>query len=75
VLLQKINRSGFTIIELMIVIAIIAIAATILIPLFAVVLNNVEVGDTDVEIVEQTGEEITQEVVEPPKSKEENDKL
>ena len=74
-LLQKINRSGFTIIELMNVIAIIAIAATILIPLFAVVLNNVEVGDTDVEIVEQTGEEITQEVVEPPKSKEENDKL
>ena len=62
-ILQKINnRCGFTLIEVFIVIAVLAIAATIMIPLFYSILDGVQTS-TEVEIIDQY-EEATQHDVE-----------
>ena len=55
-ILQKINnRCGFTLIEVLIVIAILAIAATVMIPLFYSILAGIQT-DTQVEIIDQDEE-------------------
>lgn len=75
-ILQKINnRCGFTLIEVMITIAILAIAATIMIPLFYSILDGVQTS-TEVEIIDQD-EEATQPDVEEKQveQKEESNKL
>ena len=75
-ILQKINnRCGFTLIEVMITIAILAIAATIMIPLFYSILDGVQTG-TEVEIIDQD-EEASQPDVEEKQveQKEESNKL
>ena len=76
-ILQKINnRCGFTLIEVLVVIAILAIAATVMIPLFYSILAGVQTG-TEVEIVDQDEEEIAQPDVEEKQveQKEESNKL
>ena len=74
-ILQKINRrAGFTLIELMIVICIIAICLAVVVPMVGLIIERSEV-DTDMEIVDQTGEEVTQDVTEPPEEKEAESKL
>jgi len=73
-LLQKINkRSGFTLIELMVVVAIVAILAAIVVPITVGILENVNVKSDQVEIVDQDGEPVESETPEP--AKEEEDKL
>jgi len=71
-ILQKINnRIGFTLIELMIVIAIIMILSAIFIPLLGTILQGT--GDSEqIEIINQD-EEAAQKVVEPVKTQERED--
>lgn len=70
-ILQKIrSKAGFTLIELMVVIAIIAIAAAVFIPLMASILNAVDTESSTVEIVDQT-EESPEEEPKPQKEAEE----
>jgi len=74
-ILQKINRrAGFTLIELMIVICIIAICLAVVVPMVGIMIERGE-ADTDMEIVDQTDEEVTQDVAEPPEEKEAESKL
>ena len=74
-ILQKINRrTGFTLIELMIVICIIAICLAVVVPMVGIMIERGE-ADTDMEIVDQTDEEVTQDVAEPPEEKEAESKL
>lgn len=76
-ILQKINnRCGFTLIEVMIVIAILAIGCAIMIPMIAGIIESTEVS-TEVEIVDQDSEEASQPSVEKKQveEKEESNKL
>ena len=67
--LQRINnRIGFTLIELMIVIAIVAISAAVIIPFATSILQGT--GDSEVEIIDQEDENIDQPET-PIKNKEE----
>jgi len=71
-LLQKIrSKMGFTLIELMVVIAIIAILAAIVIPFVVGILENVKVESDQVEIVDQDAGESE----EPKPQKKEEEKL
>lgn len=56
-ILQKINnRNGFTLIELMIVIAIIMIALTILVPMVFEIADSVNNSNSNIQIIEQSKE-------------------
>lgn len=71
-ILQRINnKSGFTLIELMIVIAIVAILAAVFIPFAASILQGTD-GSSQIEIIDQD-EEAAQEAVEPEKTQEQEE--
>ena len=71
-ILQKINnRSGFTLVELLIVIAIIMIALTILVPMVFEIADSVNNSNSDIQIIEQSKE--PQKITDPTQTEQQED--
>lgn len=71
-ILQKINnRSGFTLIELMIVIAIIMIALVILVPMVFQIADSVNNSNSNIQIIEQSTE--PQKITDPTQTEQQED--